>query len=252
MLPCSGLRHLGRGSGDDGVEDLTVWLPVAADQRAVSGHAGGQGRFGGRQKEHPHIGHEPLGKSRAIKGGQVPPDGHRIAVLGLDDDQVEIACRRADDDAWVANFNAPGQVVIAGHVAAVEAAIEACKAAGAKRALPLPVSVPSHCSLMRGAAEQLSDVLASVEIRQPAIPVVNNVDVAHPYDPDSIRDALVRQLYNPVRWTESMRYLVQQGVGRWTGGTALRREQLDHDWPGLLGLRHKRLSQQKSCRDHPR
>lgn len=139
--------------------------------------------------------------------------GAMAAVLGLDDAAVVAACAGIRSGVVQAvNFNAPGQVVIAGHAAAVEAAIEACKAEGAKRAMPLPVSVPSHCELMRPAADQLEDVLASVEVRQPAIPVVNNVDVAHPDDPASIRDALVRQLYKPVRWTESMHALAAGGV----------------------------------------
>lgn len=146
----------------------------------------------------------------------VPRDsGAMAAILGLDDAAVVAACASVRNGVVEAvNFNAPGQVVIAGHAGAVEAAIEACKAAGAKRAMPLPVSVPSHCSLMRPAADELGGVLASTEIRPPAIPVVNNVDVAQPGDPASIRDALVRQLYKPVRWTESMHALAAGGVQR--------------------------------------
>jgi [acyl-carrier-protein] S-malonyltransferase len=110
------------------------------------------------------------------------------------------------------NFNSPGQVVIAGQRAAVERAMEACKAAGAKRALPLPVSVPSHCALMRPAAERLSVALADIAIRTPAIDVLHNADVAAYRDADQIRDALVRQLFSPVRWTETVSRMAEDGI----------------------------------------
>ena len=112
------------------------------------------------------------------------------------------------------NFNAPGQVVIAGQVSAVERAIEACKAAGAKRAMALPVSVPSHCALMRPAADKLAEQLQSTKFFAPELPVINNVDVAVETDPAQIRDALIRQLYSPVRWVETVQALKEQGVIR--------------------------------------
>ncbi len=102
------------------------------------------------------------------------------------------------------NFNSPGQVVIAGNKAAVERAAALCKEAGAKRALPLAVSVPSHCALMKPAADQLAVALESISFKQPQVAVINNVDVKAENDPDAIRHALVRQLYNPVRWTETV------------------------------------------------
>ncbi|RUO65338.1 [Acyl-carrier-protein] S-malonyltransferase [Pseudidiomarina planktonica] len=140
--------------------------------------------------------------------------GAMAAVIGLDDDKVAKACKEAAEGQIVApvNYNSPGQVVIAGEKLAVERAAEACRQAGAKRVLPLPVSVPSHCELMRPAAEQLQEALANVELKQPQTPVINNVDVTNADSVDAIRDALVRQLYSPVRWTETINYLAQQGV----------------------------------------
>lgn len=140
--------------------------------------------------------------------------GAMSAIIGLDDAAIAKACEEAAQGEVVApvNYNSPGQVVIAGHKAAVERAGEACKAAGAKRALPLPVSVPSHCALMRPAADQLAADLASLHFNTPVIPVVNNVDVQGPVDAAAIKDALVRQLYSPVRWTETIEYLAAQGV----------------------------------------
>lgn len=105
------------------------------------------------------------------------------------------------------NFNSPGQVVIAGHKEAVERAGVACKAAGAKRALPLPVSVPSHCALMKPAAEKLAVELQKITFNAPTVPVVNNVDVKCETTADAIRDALVRQLYSPVQWTKTVEFM---------------------------------------------
>lgn len=140
--------------------------------------------------------------------------GAMAAVIGLDDALVEEACAAAAGDQIVSavNYNSPGQVVIAGHAEAVERAGEACKERGAKRVLPLPVSVPSHCALMQPAAEQLAVELGKITLTTPNIPVVNNVDVKVERDADKIRDALIRQLYSPVRWTETVRCLVEQGV----------------------------------------
>jgi len=140
--------------------------------------------------------------------------GAMAAIIGLDDAAIAKACADAAQGEVVApvNYNSPGQVVIAGHKAAVERAGEACKAAGAKRALPLPVSVPSHCALMRPAADQLATDLAALQFNSPAIPVVNNVDVQIASHADAMKDALIRQLYSPVRWTETIEYFAAQGV----------------------------------------
>jgi len=140
--------------------------------------------------------------------------GAMSAIIGLDDALIAKACAEAAQGEVVSpvNYNSPGQVVIAGHKAAVERANELCKAAGAKRALPLPVSVPSHCALMRPAAEQLSTDLQSLHFHTPVISVVNNVDVAVATDAATIQDALVRQLFSPVRWTETIEFLAAQGV----------------------------------------
>lgn len=140
--------------------------------------------------------------------------GKMAAIIGLDDEKVRDACALAAQDEVVeaVNYNSPGQVVIAGSAAAVERAMEACKTAGAKRALPLPVSVPSHCALMRPAADKLAHMLESININTPVIPVINNVDVAIESDPKAIKDALIRQLYNPVRWTETVQKLKTEGA----------------------------------------
>ncbi|WP_373740445.1 ACP S-malonyltransferase [Neisseria sp.] len=140
--------------------------------------------------------------------------GAMAAILGLEDEQVKQICADAAQGEVVeaVNFNSPGQVVIAGNTAAVERAMNAAKEAGAKRALPLPVSVPSHCSLMKPAANKLAEALESVEIKQPQIRVVHNADVASYDDADKIKDALVRQLYSPVRWTETVNALVSDGI----------------------------------------
>lgn len=140
--------------------------------------------------------------------------GAMAAILGLEDEQVRQICTEFAQDEVVeaVNFNSPGQVVIAGNAAAVERAMSAAKEAGAKRALPLPVSVPSHCSLMKPAAEKLAEALKSVVIKQPQIRVIHNADVAAYDDTDKIKDALVRQLYSPVRWTETVNALVSDGI----------------------------------------
>lgn len=140
--------------------------------------------------------------------------GAMAAVLGLEDEQVKAICAEAAQGEVVeaVNFNSPGQVVIAGNAAAVERAMELAKEAGAKRALPLPVSVPSHCSLMKPAAEKLAEALKEVNIREPKIRVVHNADVVSYNDAEKIKDALVRQLYSPVRWTETVNTLVDEGI----------------------------------------
>lgn len=140
--------------------------------------------------------------------------GAMYAIIGLDDQSVAECCAQVAKDEVVApvNFNSPGQVVIAGHKAAAERAAEACKAAGAKRALPLAVSVPSHCALMKPAAATLARDMAGLDFQTPQLSVVNNVDVAVCQDAAAIQDALVRQLYSPVRWTETIEWLASQGV----------------------------------------
>ncbi len=144
--------------------------------------------------------------------------GAMFAIIGLDDAAIADICQQTaiatGDVVAPVNFNSPGQVVIAGEKNAAQQAADACKEAGAKRALPLAVSVPSHCELMRPAADQLDDALASITINTPAINVINNVDVNIETDPQSIRSALVRQLYCPVQWTRTVEYLASAGIER--------------------------------------
>ncbi|MEQ4986137.1 ACP S-malonyltransferase [Proteus sp. fly-1089] len=140
--------------------------------------------------------------------------GAMYAIIGLDNDAIATACEEAAQGQVVSpvNFNSPGQVVIAGNKEAVERAGVLCKEAGAKRALPLAVSVPSHCALMKPAADKLAIALQEIEFKQPEIQVVNNVDVKAQTDANAIRDALVRQLYNPVRWTEMVELIAEKGI----------------------------------------
>lgn len=140
--------------------------------------------------------------------------GAMYAIIGLDNEAIINACKQAEQGEVVSavNFNSPGQVVIAGAKAAVERAAALCKEAGAKRALPLAVSVPSHCALMKPAADQLSVSLESITLKAPAVSVLNNVDVKAETDADAIRNALVRQLYSPVRWTETVEKMSHSGV----------------------------------------
>jgi [acyl-carrier-protein] S-malonyltransferase len=157
-----------------------------------------------------------LVRVRADAMQQAVPEGQGgiAAILGLDADLVAAACAEAAGDEVVspANLNAPGQIVIAGGKAAVGRAIEACKARGAKRAVLLPMSVPSHCALMRPAAETLAGALAGIALKSPAFPIINNVDVREATTPAEIADALVRQLYCPVRWIEIVAAMQAAGV----------------------------------------
>lgn len=141
-------------------------------------------------------------------------EGAMAAVIGLDDDVIKQICEEQAQGEVVTpvNYNSPGQVVIAGHASAVSRAGEALKEAGAKRVLPLPVSVPSHCALMKPAAEKLKQELESITVKSPVIDVINNVDVMVETDPVAIKDALVRQLYCPVRWTESVEKAADMSV----------------------------------------
>ena len=147
---------------------------------------------------------------QAVPAGQ----GGMAAILGLEDADVLAACAEAAQGEVVSavNFNAPGQVVIAGGAAAVERAIEACKARGAKRAMPLPVSVPSHCALMRPAAERFAEAVAAIDWQTPQIALVQNVSAAVVTDLDTLKRDLLAQLYSPVRWVESIVCLSTQGV----------------------------------------
>ncbi|WP_279152470.1 ACP S-malonyltransferase [Photobacterium iliopiscarium] len=140
--------------------------------------------------------------------------GAMSAIIGLDNDAIAAACAQAAEDQVCSpvNFNSPGQVVIAGNKEAVERANVLCKEAGAKRALPLPVSVPSHCALMKPAADKLAIALEGLAFSAPTVPVINNADVATETDPVAIKLALVKQLYNPVRWTESVERMASEGV----------------------------------------
>ena len=157
--------------------------------------------------------------AEAAQGDVVPADkGAMAAIMNLTDDKIREACAEAisetgnEEVVEPVNFNAPGQTVIAGSKAAVERACEACKARGAKRAMLLPVSVPSHCALMRPAAEKLKQKLDTIVINSPLIPVLHNADVAAYSDPVQIKDALVRQLYEPVRWVETISKMAADGI----------------------------------------
>ncbi|MGF6772526.1 [acyl-carrier-protein] S-malonyltransferase [Paraburkholderia sp. GAS199] len=153
-------------------------------------------------------------RAQAMQTAVPVGEGAMAAILGLDDDTVRAVCAEASAAgvAEAVNFNAPAQVVIAGHKAAVEKACEVAKAKGAKRALPLPVSAPFHSSLLKPASDQLREYLASVDVQVPSIPVINNVDVAVVNEPAKIKDALVRQAAGPVRWVETVQAIAAQGV----------------------------------------
>lgn len=140
--------------------------------------------------------------------------GAMAAILGLGDEDVRAVCAQAAQGQVLeaVNLNSPGQVVIAGHKEAVERGMQAATEKGAKRALPLPVSVPSHCALMKPAAEALAAYLQNVAFAIPQVPVIHNADVASYTDPEKIKDALVRQLYSPVRWVETVEHVYAQGI----------------------------------------
>lgn len=158
----------------------------------------------------------PLVRFRAQAMQEAVPvgQGGMAAILGLSDDDVRSACAEAAQGGIVeaVNFNAPAQVVIAGHKPAVERACEAAKGKGAKRALPLPVSAPFHSSLLKPASDRLRDYMAKLAFSAPQIPLINNVDVAVAQDVDAIKDALVRQAASPVRWVETIQKMAAEGV----------------------------------------
>ena len=159
-----------------------------------------------------------------------PGEGTMTAIIGLDDDGVAECCAATDGVVTPANYNSPGQVVIAGAAAAVEGAARACLEAGARRAVPLDVSVPSHCALMAPASERLAELLDEVKLRTPTVPVVQNADAAATTDPAAIRGNLLRQLVSPVRWSASVATMagdgldvfVECGAGNVLGGLARR------------------------------
>ncbi|HRA79268.1 MAG TPA: ACP S-malonyltransferase [Burkholderiaceae bacterium] len=158
-------------------------------------------------------------RAQAMQDAVPVGQGGMAAILGLDDEAVRQACREAAEAVpgeivEPANYNAPAQVVIAGHRQAVERACDRARALGAKRALPLAVSAPFHSSLLRPVGERLAQALAAVELRAPQVPLVNNVDVAVETEPARIRDALIRQAYGPVRWVEVVHKLKTLGVTR--------------------------------------
>lgn len=156
-------------------------------------------------------------RGQAMQQAVPPGAGAMAAILGLEDETVRLACAEAAQGQVVqaVNFNSPGQVVIAGEKSAVERAIAACNAKGAKRSVLLPVSVPSHCALMKPAAEQLAAKLADLSLQPPRIPVIHNVDVAAHSEAAAIRQVLKEQLYSPVRWAETVQYLTtSRGISK--------------------------------------
>ena len=154
-------------------------------------------------------------RAQAMQEAVKPGEGGMAALLGLDDTLVPEVCREAAQGQVLeaANLNSPGQVVIAGHREAVLRGCDVAKSKGAKRAIMLAVSVPVHCTLMKPAADKLREYLAGITLGTAQIPVVQNADVATYSDSVAIKDALVRQLYSPVRWTETIQHLAKQGMG---------------------------------------
>ena len=154
-------------------------------------------------------------RGRLMQNAVPEGEGAMAAILNLTDEQIIEICQKASSETNLiveaVNFNSPGQVVIAGNTAAVDKAIELAKEEGAKRALKLPVSVPSHSSLMKPAAVQLAETLKGITIKTPEIQVIHNVDAKSHDDPDAIRDALAKQLYNPVRWVETAKIIGSAG-----------------------------------------
>lgn len=193
-----------------------IWQEQAATPGYVAGHSLGEYSALVAAGSLDFVQAVKLVESRGLFMQQAVPTGigKMAAIIGLADDLIEQACEQGREGQVVSavNYNSPGQVVIAGEADAVERAMLLCKEKGAKRALPLPVSVPSHCSLMLPAAEQLKQALADIELKQPSIKLVNNVDVAVETEQAAIKEALVRQLYSPVRWTETISYLASESV----------------------------------------
>lgn len=141
-------------------------------------------------------------------------EGAMAAIIGLDDDTINTICADTEGVVAAVNFNSPGQVVIAGHTAAVDAAIERLKEAGAKRAMPLPVSAPFHTELMKPAGERLAEAMAGIDIAAPEIPVIHNVHAAAESEPERIRSLLVEQIYSPVQWTRCIQAITVGGADK--------------------------------------
>jgi [acyl-carrier-protein] S-malonyltransferase len=200
-----------------GVAAYRAWLAAGGPRPAlVAGHSLGEYSALVAAEALTFAEAVPLVRFRAQAMQQAVPvgEGAMAALLGLEAEEARAACAEAAQGEVVeaANLNAPGQIVIAGAKAAVERAIEAAKARGAKRAMLLPVSAPFHCALMKPAAERLAERLRTVTISRPLIDVLNNVDVETYDDPEKIRDALVRQAFSPVRWIESVRAMAARGL----------------------------------------
>lgn len=200
-----------------GIATWRAWLETAGKQPAVmAGHSLGEYTALVAAGAISFKDALPLVRYRAevMQSAVADGVGAMAAILGLDDAAVKAACVEAAQGEVLeaVNFNSPGQVVIAGHKAAVERGMEAAKARGAKRALTLPVSVPSHCALMKPAAEKLGVYLEKVEILSPQIPVIHNTDVVSYNDSKSIKQALVEQLYSPVRWVETVQKIAAQNI----------------------------------------
>lgn len=200
-----------------GVATWRAWQSVSADiPKVLAGHSLGEYTALVASGALQFKDALPLVRYRAeVMQSAVPSGvGAMAAILGLDDDTVRAVCAEAAQGEVVeaVNLNSPGQVVIAGNKAAVERGMELAKAKGAKRALPLPVSVPSHCALMQPAASKLQEYLKDVHLATPKIAVIHNADVASYHEADKIKDALVRQLYSPVRWVETVQLIAAQGI----------------------------------------
>lgn len=200
-----------------GVATWRAWQQACGDQPAVmAGHSLGEYTALVAAGALSFAEALPLVRYRAeaMQSAVAEGVGAMAAILGLDDDAVCVICAESAQGEVLeaVNFNSPGQVVIAGNKAAVERGMEAAKAKGAKRALILPVSVPSHCALMKPAAEQLKAYLEKVTITAPRVPVLHNADVAAYSDAAQIKDAIVRQLYSPVRWVESVQKMSADGI----------------------------------------
>ena len=200
-----------------GVATWRAWLNTANIQPSLmAGHSLGEYTALVAAKAVSFADALPLVRYRAevMQSAVAEGVGAMAAILGLEDDVVRAVCSEAAQNEVLeaVNFNSPGQVVIAGHKAAVERGMELAKAKGAKRALLLPVSVPSHCALMQPAAEKLAAYLESVSVNAPQVPVLHNADVVSYNDAASIKQALVRQLYSPVRWVETVQNMAQHGI----------------------------------------
>lgn len=200
-----------------GIAAYRLWLANGGPQPAmVAGHSLGEYSALVATGSLAFVDAVPLVelRARAMQDAVPPGEGAMAAILGLDVETVRAVCQDTGSGQVVeaVNLNAPEQIVIAGHAAAVQRAADSCKEKGAKRAMLLPVSAPFHCSLMLPAAEKLRQRLVTLNLNEPKIPLVNNVDVACVADPERIKDALVRQAAAPVRWVETLQAMAAQGV----------------------------------------